>query len=193
MARRSLRSRRETLARVSAVRARVAAALPQFPGASEPELVDGVWQAEGLGVLLWALNLAVLPPFDRTFDPERLLATGVKEAHLRDRAEIEHQREAARLWHWRARTAALRSSGEPALPPGWSSFEALIAVAALRGHERGFLPAPVRGDFPAFGTGYRALSDEQRAELLSIAFERHRALNWLCGLHADWDETPTDT
>jgi hypothetical protein len=27
----------------------------------------------------------------------------------------------------------------------------------------------------------------------SIARERHRAFNWLCGYAADWDRVPTDT
>ena len=63
----------------------------------------------------------------------------------------------------------------------------------MRGHDRGLLPRPVRGDFPAFGTGYRELEPDQYAEALSIAYERHRALNWLCGYGKSWHETPTDT
>ena len=63
----------------------------------------------------------------------------------------------------------------------------------MRGHEGGFLPLPLRGDFPAFGTGYRDLQPDQHAEALSIAYERHRAFNWLCGLGKSWRETPTDT
>ena len=63
----------------------------------------------------------------------------------------------------------------------------------MRNHDRGLLPLPVRGDFPAFGGGYRELSPEQHAEALSIAYERHRALNWLCGAGEDLAQTPTDT
>ena len=44
------------------------------------------------------------------------------------------------------------------LPASWDSLEQLVAVAAMRGYERGLLPSPLRGDFPAFGTGYRELS-----------------------------------
>ena len=63
----------------------------------------------------------------------------------------------------------------------------------MRGYERGLLPSPLRGDFAAFGTGYRELTAAQAAEAFSIAYERHRALNWLCGEGRDWDDTPTDT
>jgi hypothetical protein len=112
---------------------------------------------------------------------------------MRARAEIEHARETARLWHWRVRTDTLRVSDELAPPPDWASFEQLIAVAAMRGYERGLLPSPLRGDFPAFGTGYRDLAPAERVELASIAYERHRALCWLCGNGRSWTETPTAT
>ena len=63
----------------------------------------------------------------------------------------------------------------------------------MRGFEDGLLPAPLRGDFPAYGTVYRQLAAPQRAEAYSIAFERHRALNWLCGEGRTWDDVPLDT
>jgi hypothetical protein len=189
-----LRNRREVVVRVSELAASVRRGLDELEGgALSPELVDGLWQGEGLGVLLWALERAALPPYDRSFEPTTLLATAVGEAQLRDRTELEHARESARLWHWRARTAFLGASGGLELPEGWLSFEQLIAVAALRGHEAGLLPAPLRGDFPAFGTSYRGLDNEQQLEMLSIAYERHRALNWLCNPSSNWASAPTDT
>ena len=51
----------------------------------------------------------------------------------------------------------------------------------MRGYEQGVLPAPMRGDFRAYGKVYRHLSPEQHAEAHSIAVERHHALNWLAG------------
>jgi len=194
MTRGKVRSRREVVERVGVLSVAVRRGLEQLPSASrDPSVVEALWQAEGLGTLLWAFELVTLPPFDRTFDPEALLRTPVGDARLRDPTAIEHTRESARLWHWRARTTLLRADGGLELPGGWQSFEQLIAVAALRGHERGLLPAPLRGDFPAFGTGYRGLSRDQHVETLSIAYERHRALNWLCGRAGGWAETPTDT
>ena len=87
----------------------------------------------------------------------------------------------------------MRDADALELPGSWDSFEQLVAVAAMRGYERGLLPSPLRGDFPAFGTGYRELSDAQRTEVVSIAYERHRALAWLVGAGRGWAETPTDT
>jgi len=161
--------------------------------ADDPAVIEAVWQAEGLGMLLWSLGLVELEPYDRTFDAEWLLATPTAPGTLRARAEIEHALETSRLWHWRTRTEMLRAGKPPELPESWDSYEQLVAVAAMRGYERGLLPSPVRGDFPAFGTGYRELSAMQRAEVISIAYERHRALEWLCGGGKSWAETPTDT
>jgi len=194
MARIKLRSRRDVNERIRALAGPLTTALRALPGrADDPAVIDAVWQAEGLGMLLWALGLVELPPYDSLFDAEWLLATPTAHGNLRTRAEIEHARESARLWHWRARTHALRRGDEIDLPDAWDSFEQLIAVAAMRGYEQGLLPSPTRGDFAAFGKGYRELSATEAADAFSIAYERHRALNWVCGEGRTWEETPTDT
>ena len=194
MARTKLRSRREVNDRIRALAGPLATALRALPAQTgDPAVIEAVWQAEGLGVLLWALGLVELPGFDSPFDPEWLLATPTAHGNLRARAEIEHARESALLWHWRARTHALRTGDEIDVPPAWASFEQLIAVAAMRGYERGLLPSPVHGDFAAYGAGYRELSAAQASDVFSIAYERHRALNWVCGEGRNWDDTPTDT
>jgi hypothetical protein len=194
MARTKLRSRREVIERIQALSQPLRIAVALLPeDAANPAVVEAAWQAEGLGVLLWALGLVELEPFDHPFDPEWLLATPTAHGTMRAKAEIEHAREAARLWHWRVRTDALRAGDALDLPGSWDSFEQLIAVAAMRGYERGLLPSPLRGDFPAFGTGYRELTQAQRAELSAIAYERHRAFNWLCGAGRGWAETATPT
>jgi hypothetical protein len=192
MARTKLRSRRDVLDRIRALSEPLDTALRMLPSEEHnPAVIEAVWQGEGLGMLLWSLGLVELEPFDHPFDPEWLLTTPTAHGTMRARAEIEHERETARLWHWRVRTDRLRDNGGVELPHDWDSNEQLIAVAAMRGYERGLLPSPLRGDFPAFGTGYRELTPEQRAEVSSIVYERHRALNWLCGLGRTWSETPT--
>ncbi len=189
-----LRSRREVVGRCNAVAGVVREALTQLPaGEDDPAVVDAVWQAEGLGVLLWALGRLGLPPYDLAFDHDRLLAASLDSGTLRPAGEIEQARQAARLWHWRARMSELEAEGPVPLPERWQSFDQLIAATAMRGHEQGLLPRPFRGDFPAFGTVYRGLSPEQLAVAASIAWERDRALNWLCGLGTSWDSVPTDT
>jgi hypothetical protein len=180
--------------RCSALTQLVREALARLPeGERDAAVIDAAWQAEGLGTLLWALGRAELPPYDLAFDHDRLLATTLDGATLRPQAEIEHARQTARLWLWRARTSSLQQGGRVTLPERWQSFDQLIAATAMRAHEQGFLPRPLRGDFPAFGTVYRELSPELHREAESIAWERHRALNWLSGLGRSWDEVPTDT
>jgi hypothetical protein len=189
-----LRSRREVVVRCNRLTKLLRGALVQLPvGDDDPGVVDAVWQAEGLGTLLWSLGRIELQPYDRPFDHDRLLAIALDGATLRSLEEIALARQTAQLWHWRARTSTLQEDEETELPERWSSFEQLIAATAMRAHEQGLLPRPLRGDFPAFGTVYRDLTDEQRAEAGSIAWERHRALNWLCGLGRRWDDVPTDT
>jgi hypothetical protein len=194
MARVRLRSRREVAERVQALAVELRLALDRVPTeGEEPGVLEAVWAGEGLGMLLWALDLAQLPPYDRPFEAGPLLEARVGEAQLRPAEEIDRARETARLWHWRARTAALQSDGEVELPEQWQSFEQLVGATAMRGFEQGLLPRPLRGDLPAYGAVYRELSEEQQAEAHQIAWQRHRALNWLCGLGRSWDTVPTDT
>jgi hypothetical protein len=194
MARVKLRSRREVADRAQALSDGLRAARARLPEAEhDPHVLDAVWAGEGLGMLVWALELAQLPPYDRPFEAGQLLEASVADAVLRPDEEIERARETARLWHWRARSAELQASGEVALPGHWQSFDQLVGATAMRGFEHGLLPRPLRGDFPAFGAVYRELSEDQKAEAHQIAWQRHRALNWLCGLGKSWDAVPTDT
>jgi hypothetical protein len=194
MSRVKLRSRREVAERARALSERLRAALAQLPeGDEDVAVLEAVWGGEGLGILLWALDRAQLPPYDRPFEAEPLLEASLRDALLRPADEIERARETARLWHWRARTAELQADGEVELPAQWQSFDQLVGATAMRGFEQGLLPRPLRGDFPAFGAVYRELSEEQQAEAHQIAWQRHRALNWLCGLGKSWDTVPTDT
>ena len=85
------------------------------------------------------------------------------------------------------------------------ALAASIAVKAARsthqkGHNHGSasdgaFEAPIENDFPAFGMPFRAVDQAQLFSLISIARERHKAFNWLCGYAPEnrWDETPTDT
>ncbi len=68
-------------------------------------------------------------------------------------------------------------------------------MTAAEAHRRGDVPQPIGDDFPVFGKPYREASVEEYDTLTSIATERHRALNWLCGRAPGnrWDRTPTDT
>src|SRR6478752_2827042 len=138
MPRRKLRSQGEVVARSRELAEELRAALARLPD-EDPAVVDAVWRGEALGTLLWALQLAELPPYD-------VAAVELEEAKLRDAEEIELERESARLWHWRARTTELQDREEVELPEQFATFDQLIAATAMRGFEQGVLPAPIRGD-----------------------------------------------
>ena len=192
MPRRKLRSEAEVIERCSALRDELRVALAKLPD-EDPAIVDAVWRGEALGMLLWALQLAELPAYDHPFDADQVTTVDLDGAELRDTEEIELERESALLWHWRARTTSLQAAGVLELPERYATFDQLIAATAMRGYEQGVLPAPMRGDFGAYGKVYRHLDDAQHAEAHSIAVERHHALNWLCGDGATWDDVPLDT
>jgi hypothetical protein len=192
MARRKLRSQAEVLERVRSLQEELRGALARLPS-DDPAVVDAVWRGEALGTLLWALQLAELPPYDRPFDPDDVAAAALDGAKLREEDELELERESARLWHWRARTSELQAAGAVELPERYATFDQLIAATAMRGFEQGVLPAPIRGDFRAYDRVYRHLTPEQHGEAHSLAVERHHALNWLSGLGASWDDVPLDT
>lgn len=209
-----IRERKEIVGRASALRALVLVAAGEAPPADEPpfspqerrllarppaewdeqEVTDALWRGEALGTLAWSLQLlADLPAYDAPFD-HAAVARGLafEAASLRDAVELGQARETARLWHWRARTAMLQHERSVELPERWASFDQLIAATAMRGYEQSLLPAPLRGDFRAFGKIYRHLDGVQQALAHSIAAERHWALAWLCG-ESPWDEVETDT
>jgi hypothetical protein len=192
MPRRKLRSQGEVVERCRALRDEVRAALAELP-TEDPAVVDAIWRGEALGTLLWSLQLVELPPYDEPFDPEEVVAVETGDAALRDEDELQLERESARLWHWRARTTGLQAAGTLELPERYATFDQLIAAIAMRGFEQGLLPAPIRGDFRAYGKVYRHLAPEQHAEAHSIAVERHHALNWLSGEGPAWDDVPLDT
>ncbi len=194
MSRRKPRSQGRVVERCRAMRSELQAALALLPAAGDdPQVVDAVWRGEALGTLLWALQLAELPPYDRPFDPDVVVLLDPKDGDLRDAEDIELERESARLWHWRARTTDLQAAGQVELPTRYATFDQLIAATAMRGYEQGVLPSPLRGDFHAYGKVYRHLTPEQHAEAHSIALERHQALNWLSDAGSEWDDVPLDT
>jgi hypothetical protein len=189
-----LRSQSEVVERCRALQGEVQAGLQHVAsGSPDAAAAAAVWRGEALGALLWSLELVELPPYDRPFDSGVVARADLAGARMREPHDVDLERQSARLWHWRARTTALQASGEVELPPRYATFDQLIAATAMRGFEQELLPAPMRGDFPAYGKVYRHLSPEQLAEAHAIATERHHALNWVCGFGEGWDDVPLDT
>jgi hypothetical protein len=169
---------------------------------SEQQRIDAGWLAESIACLLWALKfIPQIPSYDHEAGdlvnaiPAISIKDLVKQAQLRSREEIERQRDIAELWHWRARTRRLQEEGHSFQLPNDYTIEQVIELAASKGAENGDLPHPIQSDFPAIGKPYRDLSLEEYAQVTSIAQERHKALNWLCGYSPKglWTNTPTDT
>ncbi len=171
---------------------------------SPQQRIDASWLAESIVCLLWALQIVPeLPSYDQEASHESvkmLPATSIKDlikqARLRSQEEIEKQRDIAEHWHWRARTRRLQEDGQlHGQLVGGQTIEQIIEFSASKGAENGDLPKPIGSDFPALGKPYRDLSFEEFAMLTSIAQERHKAFNWLCGWSPSgrWEDTPTDT
>ncbi len=68
-------------------------------------------------------------------------------------------------------------------------------MAAEKAAEDGLFDRAIEGDFPAHGRSYAQLTADEWSAVSSIAMERHKALNWLCGYAPGnkWEDTPTDT
>ncbi len=166
--------------------------------------IDVSWLAESIMCLHWALGRRErIPPYDQESDPDsNRFQKGDKArdligtARLRPQAEIDRQRDMAELWHWRCRTHMLLTAKKipDALPDGMPMTE-IIRMTAESAAAEGIFAKPIDGDFPVFGKAYREVSQEELSQLTSIAMERHKALNWLCGYAPEnrWSETPTGT
>jgi hypothetical protein len=168
-----------------------------------------VWQLEAAQVLIWALShIESLPAYDLQASLELFKSipsdniTGfVESSRLRPHHEIERARDIAELWHWRSRTREIIEEGEQLVAidelvsAGFRTYDDIVRFTASRAAEDGTIPNAIDDDFPARGKAYRDLLPEEWSEVHSITFERHFALNWLCGFAPDnrWEDTPTDT
>ena len=169
----------------------------------EQDLLDAHWRSEAFGVLAWSLSLIDrMPAWDRVIGvefPEIHHVSGLlsptKEflwrVKLRPATDLAKMQVRAKAWNWRARTTRLIRENHP-LPPQ-ITWDELLKVSSHGHYEEGDTPPPIRDDFPVLNKAYRELTDGEYQEILSIAQERHFAMNWLCGYSEDWDSTPTGT
>jgi len=166
--------------------------------------INASWLAESIMCLLWALGYKEqIPVYDRQYNLQSdktagvdLLRDATRQITLRPQTEIERQRDWAELWHWRCRTHKLLATGQiPSALPDGTSMANIIRMTSAKAAEEGVFPLPIGGDFPVFGKSFREVSEEELNTLTSIAMERHKALNWLCGYAPGnrWSKVPTDT
>jgi hypothetical protein len=69
----------------------------------------------------------------------------------------------------------------------------IVEMATQAALDRGALGSSMEQDFPAKGKAYRDLTDDEFSLVMSIAMERHRALNWLCGYGRELESVPLPT
>jgi len=157
--------------------------------------INAVWRLEGVGVLLWALGLYQLPPYDQLVDPGDLFArveifdadatrVMIANARLRCSEELMAYQKHATMTHWRLRSFSLR--------PTHCDF-----VAASRGCWIGTFDIArfriAKGDM-MIGEREISKADPGLVEICaSIAHERHLAINWLLGDSLVYSETDTST
>ena len=157
------------------------------------EMTAIAWRIEGAAVLLYALGKLALPhdslqpvashevqSCTSLLPPHAELLDGIRPLPP---ADIEHFRKAMGIWRWRARTelqhrrGADAATGEP--------YEKLVGRAAARAEKAGFITA-VEGDFGLHGLPFAKLSENNLRTQATVALERGRAADWLCG-QAGWD------
>jgi hypothetical protein len=166
--------------------------------------IDASWLAESMECLLWAVgHREQIPPYDQQVDPRsnkmgasQQTREPITHASLRPASEVDQQRDWAELWHWRCRThKLLRERKIPEALPDGTAMSTIIALSAMKAASEGVFAEPIDDDFPVFGKSFRTVSEEEFSTLTSIAKERHKAFNWLCGYAPEnrWSQTPTDT
>jgi hypothetical protein len=165
---------------------------------TQQQCIDSSWLVESIACCLWAINVVPqLPAYDTEAEHGlmKLLPPAGTPLSLRSKAELDRERSIAELWHWRSRTRQLVESGRPVPLPKDLTLDQVVRLTARAAAEKGDIPEPKDGDFPAFGKPYRDLSAEEYSRATSIAMERHKALNWICGMapQNQWHLTPTDT
>jgi Domain of unknown function (DUF4272) len=163
------------------------------------EIAEWSWQGIGFVTLAWALGLSELPPVDATSPIDRVLAlvpapwdsvaAWLREAQLRSEPTIALERERAEVWYWRVVTEALHRE---ASRNERREYDEAIAEVVAEAAAAGLVPRLVAGDFPVGGRRLRDLPADALDELQILTAERLRALNWLSGFGASWDDVPLD-
>jgi hypothetical protein len=163
-------------------------------GLPKKKRVDASWRTEGLVVLAWALGKCELPDYDReanapgTADTLGFLEekddTVLREPALRPRQEIAALADQLFTLHWRLRQFSLDQA-----PMDFQEFSRTAWFGPLSlDHLR-----LIENDLAIQGLPVSRATEEQWREALSIAQERHQAVNWLEGHDPVYSEVTADT
>lgn len=153
--------------------------------------INSTWRLEGLGVLAWALNLVEQAPYDEQVDTGMLLDTLYQAAKsilerpsVRAEEEIDEYGEQIFALHWRLVEFTLNSEvidfAEIIQQP-WIGLRDLTAFHL------------VNGDLAIGGQRIDKAQSKAFSQTMSIARERHQAINWLLGHNPIYSEIDTST
>jgi hypothetical protein len=155
--------------------------------------LDAGWRAEALAVLAWALNRDEMPAHDRQVNPGAVARSvgflseplDVSGARLRSATELKAYREVAFSVHWRLRefflTAKRLDFVKVAKKHPWFDSRSLKRIPLVSGDLR---------------IGNRAIASADPAEVrvvMSIAQERHQAINWVLNASSPLSAVDTST
>ncbi|MFZ9886201.1 MAG: hypothetical protein ACO3JL_01760 [Myxococcota bacterium] len=151
------------------------------------------WRLEGLAVLVYALGRKTpVPPLHQAAESEEVLAAMpflgtlgdvLAGARLCAAESLDQTRRKVAVWRWRAKTELLHRGG--VAPSSGEPFSAMVERAAGNAEKAG-MTTVLRGDFDVGGRPYASLSDGEVRTLASVAVERSRAVDWVCG-RGSWD------
>lgn len=158
-----------------------------------------IWQVEAIAALGWAANL--LPNLNDPWTqanfteltatipaPWEELDPFIAQLRLRAEFEIAAARETAELWAWRTELEAELTSSDR------REREELVTIlreTATEAAQLGLLKK-IGDDFGIGNQPFSEIAPQERATIAEIAYQRLRALNWLCGFGASWDDVPLD-
>jgi hypothetical protein len=164
----------------------------------DDDLYECIWQTEALQTLWAAVGiLPEQPPGRPAGDPQltriddeddspsvRQLARLVVVPSDEECAKLREQYE---LWHWRGLVEEERRA---ASGNDLREIEEVIAGASREAASAGLIPTDRRGDFASGRKPIREWSSDDLAAFVIASEYRLRAINWLCGFGADWDNVP---
>lgn len=156
--------------------------------------VNGSWRSEGLYVLAWALGRYPTLAHDETVDPERAAKalgfleddalSSEKRPRLRSDDELDAFDSRQLALHWRFRDYSLRPAAMDfakfVRECGWAALSVDASVL-------------IDNDLSVGGMRIDKAEPAQVQRCLSIAMERHQAINWLRGEHPIYSEVDTST
>jgi hypothetical protein len=172
-------------------------ALDSPPGRLDRQTaINSMWRIEGLTVLGWALGRAELLPYDQISDVDGVWnAVGLLDdekvrglldrPHLRPAEELERVRKQMLAYHWRLRDFR------------WNKPRAMDFLAFSQKCWFGSFDVScfrlIDNELALQGKRIDEASPDVIGTCMSIAAERHRAINWLCWGPQVYSDTDVST